>query len=763
MRPLLTFLATTAVTVQATTVSVDANKAIATVDRAKLLGINIAIYNNPADFAWAMTDGPLGDLRIGLVRMPGGSQSDRFYWNGNGVIESGKADPMKYKAPFWQVDYSAYKPGFCVDNLDWSKAETGIVQIDAKTMHEITAKHPTARNLVTVNAGTGTPAMAAEWVRWANIENGWNVKYWEIGNELNGEWEAGHIRPDGSKMTAEKYAEIFIEFAKAMKAVDPTIKIGGPSCDIRHHEDYFEPLLKLAGEHVDFLSLHFYSLRSSLAPEHELFQGLENLKPVTDRLDELVKKHQPARFGEIEYSITEWNSKLPKDQDAYRLFNGLWFASWIGEMIECGIDSATVWDMFSGDDNGHGMLVEQDGTYVPTGRTWGFWLWSHCMADTLVESSVDNNLLHVHATRDDDNLYVMIMNESRTESFPVELNLNGFKATGGTVTTLSSREYFRNPVTHRTEWNSGPSTEPWKVSNKVTIPPYCLKVYQLSTNPPRPAGTPPTEGVKNSPLPRRGGRSNATDGESPSLNFVLPNTGFGDLEVEGWVRAVNKGTTDPFAKDLGKVKLSADNGAIIEQIEPELSGATAKFILKPNGPGNVTVTAECDGLQTEQTIDFKPVEFEELIAWPFDEMPKASESRLVPTIGNGRLQIAFKNENVAPPNNHIFAIKEYPRSVPKERIGGIFFNVEVSKHWKPAGAKLQVVLQSHGAYWIPCGEISLVPAKEQVVRLEIPNEQFLRVMDQGFAVLFLLNSNEPVSGTLELDNLGFLLRPRIQS
>ena len=72
---------------------------------------------------------------------------------------------------------------------------------------------------------------------------------------------------------------------------------------------------------------------------------------------------------------------------------------------------------------------------------------------------------------------------------------------------------------------------------------------------------------------------------------------------------------------------------------------------------------------------------------------------------------------------------------------------------------MQVVLQSHGAYWIPCSEVSLFPGQQQTVRLEISNKKFLNVMDQGFSVLFLLASGEPVSGTLEMDNLGFLLRP----
>ena len=42
------------------------------------------------------------------------------------------------------------------------------------------------------NAGCGRPIDAAEWVKWANKKMGYNVRYWEIGNELGGSWEAGH-------------------------------------------------------------------------------------------------------------------------------------------------------------------------------------------------------------------------------------------------------------------------------------------------------------------------------------------------------------------------------------------------------------------------------------------------------------------------------------------------------------------------------------------------------------------------------------------
>lgn len=332
---------------------------------------------------------------------------------------------------------------------------------------------------------------------------------------------------DGSKMTADKYVARYIEFVKAMKAVDPSIKVGGPSCDVEHHDDYFEPLLRDAGEYVDFITLHYYSLRNSLAPEKELFDGLQNLAPVMEHLNKLVEQYQPARKDEIEYSITEWNSKLPKDQDAYRLFNGLWFSAWIGEMMAEGVDSATVWDMFSGADNGHGLLVRKGAGYVPTGRYWAFWLWSNYMADTLVETKVaDNENLHVYSTRDEDALYVMVMNESRTEPAPVSLDIRGFvPARIGSEITLSSSEYFWNPYLGAADWNNGPSVKSIVVSDgmEATIPPYCVKVFKFNA-----------QGVK-------GTLSKPEDAGSLELRVLLPESGLGDMTVEGWVRAFQAG------------------------------------------------------------------------------------------------------------------------------------------------------------------------------------------------------------------------------
>jgi alpha-N-arabinofuranosidase len=86
---------------------------------------------------------------------------------------------------------------------------------------------------MSINAGNGTPKEAAEWLEYCNGSSDtpmgrlrakyghpkpYNVRVWEIGNELYGDWQIGHTDPKGN-------AERFVRFRDAMLAVDATIEI----------------------------------------------------------------------------------------------------------------------------------------------------------------------------------------------------------------------------------------------------------------------------------------------------------------------------------------------------------------------------------------------------------------------------------------------------------------------------------------------------------------------------------------------------------
>jgi hypothetical protein len=379
------------------------------------------------------------------------------------------------------------------------------------------------------------------------------------------------------------------------------------------------------------------------------------------------------------------------------------------------------------------------------------------MADTLVKTKAsEHDDLHVYATRDTDSVYVMIMNESRSEEHTVSLEIKGFKpARTGNEITLSSREYFWNPYAGRADWNSGPSVIERKMSTEmeVKIPPYGVRIFQYNA--------PGTKGN----LPR-----SEEPGEA-ELRVLLPESGFSDLPMEGWVRAFKKGTDLPYTGELGSLDYSVKGSAGVEVLEPGLAGAVARFILKPEGAGPVTLQVECDGLRTAKTVNFKPVNLEKQVAWDFDEglIAEPYNTLFEHAFGEaeGRdgqvLQLEMPGVAVERPDNRILEIKKYPREIPRSRIGGVCFDVFVPKGFKPAPEtlKLQIVLQSENAFWIPCGELTLEEAdgKWASYQLEIPDKKLLRAMDKGFSVLFDLVDGSDPDGTICIDNLGFLLRP----
>ena len=134
-----------------------------------------------------------------------------------------------------------------------------------------------SKAMVTVNVGSGTPKLASEWLNWANYKNDFDVRYWEIGNELNGDWELGHRLKDGSSMTGEIYTARFLEFSEAMHAQDPTAKLGGPACSDLEL-DFVEELIRDGGDALDFVSLHAYPVGVNTKKVDDKFAAIDLMR-----------------------------------------------------------------------------------------------------------------------------------------------------------------------------------------------------------------------------------------------------------------------------------------------------------------------------------------------------------------------------------------------------------------------------------------------------------------------------------------------------
>jgi alpha-N-arabinofuranosidase len=104
---------------------------------------------------------------------------------------------------------------------------------------------------------------AAGWVEYCNgpattqfgslrARNGhpapFGVKFWEVGNEIWGDWVRGHS-------DAETYARNYNRYAKAMRAVDPSIKLIAVG---DNNMNWNRTVLRAAGENIDYLAIHHY-------------------------------------------------------------------------------------------------------------------------------------------------------------------------------------------------------------------------------------------------------------------------------------------------------------------------------------------------------------------------------------------------------------------------------------------------------------------------------------------------------------------------
>jgi alpha-L-arabinofuranosidase len=120
-----------------------------------------------------------------------------------------------------------------------------------------------------VNCGDGDMREARDWLEYCNgvkdttlvklrkshgYEKPHNIKYWGIGNEVDGPWQIGYKTP-------EEYARAYLEFAKVMKWTDPSIKLLASAVSLWSPEfvERTQLLIEQAGKHhIDYMAIHWY-------------------------------------------------------------------------------------------------------------------------------------------------------------------------------------------------------------------------------------------------------------------------------------------------------------------------------------------------------------------------------------------------------------------------------------------------------------------------------------------------------------------------
>ena len=264
-------------------------------------------------------------LRPALLRWPGGNFASAYHWQ-DGI---GPRDRRPVRLdPAWEA---------------WEPNDVGTDEF-IQLCRELQAEP-----YLCVNLGSGTAEEAAAWVEYCNgpadspngslrAANGhpepYGVRYWGVGNETYGNWQHGHV-------DAETYARRYVEFAQAMRAVDPGLVLVGVGAQDYEAPGWTDAVLEIAGERMDYLSLHHYTpgygpgeLPLDHKPDHDALYPIVVAGP--ERVAELLQDAGAALArhglgGKVHVALDEWNTWVyphyePGVAEPYLLRDGLYAA-----------------------------------------------------------------------------------------------------------------------------------------------------------------------------------------------------------------------------------------------------------------------------------------------------------------------------------------------------------------------------------------------------------------------------------------------------
>ena len=398
-----------------------------------LYGINVGLW------APELLDAPSVQLQkalsLGVVRYPGGLRADEEDWQ------------KTLKAKNTDIDTDEF--------LDWC----------AKVA---------CRPMFTANVGDGTPASAAAWVKYVNqTRKGPKVQLWEVGNEIYGDWHKYYAKWGKDGGTA--YGKAVRAYVKAMKAVDPTIKIsavwmlGGP---------WNKAVFKEVADVADAVSVHHYAQNAG----SESDEGLLAVSSEADALMKNVKK-QVDELGvkgkAYEIWLTEWNSvdANPGPQILQHV-NALFIADYLGHLAQSPIQVANLWALYNGRDKRMGDYSllstngDPQGLNIRRPSYWAFEMVSNTLTGSLLQGSSDREELSGWLSkRADGKTSIVLVNKNFDTDYRVTLKVPGLKgeATIETLAVTNSGGLIGSEPTGKTHPSTGPKSEKKPLADGASI------------------------------------------------------------------------------------------------------------------------------------------------------------------------------------------------------------------------------------------------------------------------------------------------------
>lgn len=419
--------------------------------------------------------GYIKDLSPNILRGPGGSISDVYFWNQSAAAPVGTPD-------------SIYENGTLSASGYWYGKNTQSWTLSIDNYYQLLQQNGSDGILI-VNYGYaryGTSAdpvataahLAADWVRY---DNG-RTKYWEVGNECYGSWEAGYQidttkNKDGQPqiITGSVYGTHFKVFADSMRAAaaetGKTVYIGAVLLDApaaswadNTNQTWNQQVLSSAGSDADFFIVHDY-----FTPYNTNSGANDILSSATavpaSAMTYLKNEMNTYGITAKPVAMTEWNIQAIGSKQDVSNIAGVHAVITLGELIKNQFGEASRWDLANGWNSGDdmGMFNNSTGDAEPGASQWNprpafyyMYFFQKYFGDRMVSSTVsaDTTVLCYASSFTSGESGIVLVNKGDAakrvsvtiKNFRAGTNYYWYTLNGGTDNAPFSQQVYINDV-----------------------------------------------------------------------------------------------------------------------------------------------------------------------------------------------------------------------------------------------------------------------------------------------------------------------------
>ena len=371
--------------------------------------------NNANQWMGNMVDQPalidhIRTLDPGIIRYPGGNGSNTFFWNAfPGHLPADVPDTLLYgegvRARKEHYFYGLNPDPRVLSVFNYYRmlaltGSTGIICVNQGY-----ARYGTGADPIAIAAH-----LAADWVR---FDHG-RTRFWELGNEDFGPWQAGYLidtthNRDGQPALVSgdlygRQCRVFIDSMKAAaRETGADIRIGVVLVEAPPYRgmlpverDWDDGVLRTAGNSADFLIVHSYYTPYKRNSDAATVLGTARL--VTNHMmDYMQGLMRTYHLGNKPVALTEYNIFAEGSRQQVSFVNGMHATLVIGELAARQFGMATRWDLANAYQGGndHGLFNKGDEPGAPLWNPrpvyYYLYYFKRCFGDHVVRSEVSND------------------------------------------------------------------------------------------------------------------------------------------------------------------------------------------------------------------------------------------------------------------------------------------------------------------------------------------------------------------------------------